>query len=122
MLVDRTLHYLQRIEKAPTPEQIVRELLTVAGDFGVEHLLAGIVPTKPVTASQFRHSVLLEHWPAEWGHRYTLRNYVGQDPVIRALQTTTSSFRWQDCDGVGTSRVMLEAQEFGLRAGIAIPF
>lgn len=122
MLLDRTLGYLQRIEKAPTPEQIVQELLTVAGDFGVEHILAGIVPTKPVTAREFRRSILLERWPAEWGQRYTLRNYVGHDPVIQALQTRTSTFRWEECDGVGASRVMLEARDFGLCAGIAIPF
>jgi LuxR family transcriptional regulator, quorum-sensing system regulator BjaR1 len=122
MLLDRTQCYLQRIEKAPTLEQIVQELLAVAGDFGVEHILAGIVPTKPVTAREFRQSILLERWPAEWGQRYTLRNYVGQDPVIQVLPTRTNAFRWEECDGVGASRVMLEARDFGLCAGIAIPF
>jgi hypothetical protein len=88
MLLDRTLHCLQRIGRAPTQEQVIDELITVSGDFGVEHVLAGIGPMKPVTIRQFRQSFLFQRWPAEWGQRYAIRNDVGEDPVIRALQTT----------------------------------
>jgi len=122
MPLGRTLDYIERLDRARSEADVVRELLKATADYGFSHLLAGIVPMRPLSSEEFRRNILLKAWPDEWCRRYAARNYARHDPIIQRLQTQTTAFLWQDCQGGAANKVMMEASEFGLKVGLAVPF
>jgi LuxR family transcriptional regulator, quorum-sensing system regulator CciR len=63
------------------------------------------------------------HYPDEWIRHYQRRDYASTDPVHRAAFTYSAPYRWHDIASLSKAerRVLDEAREAGLPAGLSIP-
>ena len=123
---DETLNYIDKIQKAPTVEQVCAELLSVSSKFGLNALLAGTVPDPNTPLSDQKKHVLLSGWPVDWLERYVKRNYVDHDPVVRHMKRAPSSFKWTEANAVSgqnpsSKEVIGDAGAFDLHDGYAFP-
>ncbi len=108
--LDRTFSVLRDLERAAAPDEIARLLVDAFTRYGVSYVMAGIVPTPGLPARRHAGFVLTSTMPEGWARRYVTRGY--------------APFEWSTVppDTPMASRIMNEAGEFGIRAGITIPF
>lgn len=123
---DETLNYINRVQKAPTVEQVCAELLSVTSKFGLNALLAGTVPDPNTPLAEQKRHVLLCGWPVGWLERYMARNYVDHDPVVCHMKRSPGSFKWTEANEVladdpSSLEVIGDAGSFDLRDGYAFP-
>ena len=123
---DRTLEYIDRVQRAGTPAAVCEELLGVTSNFGLTALIAATVPQPGTPSSQTKDHVLLCDWPSEWLERYLSRNYVDHDPVVSHLKLLRAPFQWRDAvqsmpADKSSDEVMRDARQFKLRDGLAFP-
>lgn len=122
--LDRTFSVLRDLERAAAPDEIARLLVDAFTRYGVSYVMAGIVPTPGLPARRHAGFVLTSTMPEGWARRYVTRGYALHDPTVRRLCTSATPFDWSTVppDTPMASRIMNEAGEFGIRAGITIPF
>lgn len=123
---DETLNYIDRIQKAPTAEQVCLELLSVTEKFGLNALLAGTVPDPNTPLAEQKKHVLLCGWPVGWLERYVQKNYVDRDPVVIRMKKSPGSFKWDEANELSKSdpisqEVIGDAGCYDLRDGYAFP-
>jgi LuxR family transcriptional regulator, quorum-sensing system regulator BjaR1 len=122
--LDRTFNILRDLERAANPDEIARYLVRTFAEYGVSYVMAGIVPGPRTPARRHAGFVLASTMPEEWARRYVARGYAAHDPTVRRLCTSATPFDWStvraDTPTAGT--VMNEAGDFGIRAGITLPF
>lgn len=123
---DRTLEYIDHLQRAHTARDICEKLLEVTSSFGLRSLMAGTVPQPGTPTDRQKEHVLLCEWPVEWLERYVARNYVDHDPVVSHMKQLQAPFQWRDatrrtCSDRAGGEVMGDAGVFHLRDGIAFP-
>ena len=123
--LDRTLDFIRSLDAADSQDDICRKVLELAGAYGAEHVLAGVVPMPGALPKTQRSNVLLDAWPEEWALRYFSRGYLFSDPAI-ALLPEGKPFQWSEIGGLlrleAKGRlIMNEAADFGLKNGFTIP-
>lgn len=121
---DTTKEYISEIERASDASSICTIILERTRQFGFQSLLAGTMPRPGLNSAQQKAHVLLQQWPLEWVGRYFARGYLFKDPTIKRVRRLHSPFTWSELheaksDPLAT-RVMNEATDFGLRAGLTI--
>ncbi|QEE42564.1 MULTISPECIES: autoinducer binding domain-containing protein [unclassified Methylobacterium] len=122
--LDRTFNLLRDLDRAATPDEIAHLLVGAFRGYGVSYVMAGIVPEPGLPPRRHGGFVLASTMPEEWARRYVTRGYALHDPTVRRLCTSAVPFEWNAVQAetpVG-GRVMDEATEFGIRAGLTIPF
>lgn len=122
--LDRTFSVLRDLERAATPDEIARLLVEAFSRYGVSYIMAGIVPDPGLPKRRHAGFVLASTMPEGWARRYVTQGYALHDPTVRRLCTTATPFDWNAVlpDTPTAGRVMNEAGEFGIRAGITVPF
>ena len=123
---DRTLEYIDQVQRAGTAAAVCERLLSVTSNFGLTALIAATVPQPGTSSSQQKDHVLLCDWPNEWLERYLTRNYVDHDPVVSHLKLLRAPFQWREAvqsmpADKSSDEVMRDAREFNLRDGLAFP-
>lgn len=120
---DETLLSIARLNAAATPDAICSTLIDICSKYGFSSALAGFIPDPHVPKGVAKNSVLLDRWPLEWVQRYFGGGYLDVDPAILAVRTSNSSFLWSDLNPADKAgrRVMDEAGDFGLKAGVTVP-
>ena len=121
---DKTFTVLRDLDRAATPGEIAGLLVGALGHYGVSYVMAGIVPGPDLPARRHGGFVLASTMPEEWSRRYVARGYAHHDPTVRRLCTSAAPFEWSAVEKPtpAAGRVMDEAGEFGIRAGLTIPF
>ena len=121
---DKTFTVLRDLDRAATPDEIAALLVRALGHYGVSYVMAGIVPGPALPARQHAGFVLASTMPHEWSRRYVTRGYARDDPTVRRLCTSAVPFEWSAVERptAAAARVMDEAGDFGIRAGLTIPF
>lgn len=124
--LDQTLEFIQRVDRAPSYEEVCGALLEIARRYGVTHMLAGTMPPLGANRSVQLAHVVLDHWPEEWARRYFSHGYLFADPAIRRCREARTPFLWSELaedakEDKAARRVMNEATEFGLCAGLTVP-
>ncbi len=124
--LDLTLEFLARIDAAPDELAVCRELLTIAGDYGFEQLLAGSIPLPGVPEAAHHGHVIMELWPPGWTERYFNHGYLRDDPAIQRVVASDIPFQWSELEAMYRDdptgrRIMNEAADFGLRDGFTVP-
>jgi LuxR family quorum sensing-dependent transcriptional regulator len=114
---------IERISRAKTTTEVLREISLASRHFGLEHFIVAGVPAPGKKLAPY---VLLNHWPRDWYERYNGRDYLHVDPVIRKLRSTTAPVVWSDVSYDPSSdktahAVMTEARDFSLRKGMSVP-
>jgi LuxR family transcriptional regulator, quorum-sensing system regulator BjaR1 len=123
---DQTVEFILGLDRARSPEEICRMLLTFARQFGAEHILAGTIPAVGTSRKEQLSNVVLDYWPAEWIQRYFTHGYIFRDPAILGVRTMNAPFLWDDIEPLyrnnpAARRIMEEAGDFKLRQGFTIP-
>lgn len=124
--LDTTLAFLRALDRAASPQDVRKLLRQELTEFGVEHILAGMIPSPGASAGrQFGH-VLLDGMPPAWIKRYADRGYIYRDATVRRLCVDQEPFTWasaleQYADDPTAVRIMHEAADHGARAGLTIP-
>ncbi|MEZ5954572.1 MAG: LuxR family transcriptional regulator [Hyphomonas sp.] len=117
--------YIERADKAGTPEDLFREFDSYVRSFGIEvssyHILAEHLRAVPVEIGLVR-----ENFPDDWTETYLKRHYADIDPVINQARFEAEPFHWFDIeDKVKLSReqrfFLKEMKQVGLTDGIAVP-
>jgi LuxR family quorum sensing-dependent transcriptional regulator len=111
------------IEHAATAAELAREIHLTARAFGFERWG---VATIPGGNKAFEKCVYLQDWPGDWFERYSEREYLAVDPVIRRLRCSVLPFNWAEArydreNEPAAHSVMTEATEFGLNHGVIVP-
>ncbi|MBI5114352.1 MAG: autoinducer binding domain-containing protein [Rhodovulum sp.] len=125
--LDLTLEVVHQLDRAPSDDAVCTVVLDAVRPYGVEGLLAGIIPPPGATPGQQRSHILLDRWPPAWSRRYFERGYLAVDPAVRRVSTTGAQpFLWSEVaaecrdDPLGR-RVFDEAREHSLRDGLTVP-
>lgn len=122
--LDRTFNVLRDLERAVTPDEVARLLVDAFARYGVSYIMAGIVPAPGLPPRRHAGNVLASTMPDEWARRYVTQGYARHDPTVRRLCTSATPFDWSTVqpDTPVAGRIMHEAGDFGIRAGITVPF
>jgi LuxR family quorum sensing-dependent transcriptional regulator len=123
---DRTLQFIDQIERCPDALALERCLLDVGSEYGFNALFGGLVPNSHVSSKEIEERILFQHFPEEWAARYNDRGYVFRDPIVHRLQHDRNAFEWRDAYASCSSSedvalIQGEASEFGLKVGFVIP-
>ena len=123
--LDQTIDFIRSLDEARTQGEICKRIIGLTRGFGVEHILAGTIPKPGSLSNAQKSNIILDYWPKDWIALYFKKNYLFSDPAIRKL-ADVKPFRWSELDPLTlrspkAKRVMDEAGDFGLRAGITIP-
>jgi LuxR family quorum sensing-dependent transcriptional regulator len=121
--LDETLEVIAELDRARSPAAVCEAVLRATRRFGVEHVLAGTIPTPGTDRGSHRAHVILEQWPSEWMERYFSCGYLERDPTVRRVVAAAPAFRWDDLqvEEPVERRVMDEARDFQLGDGITVP-
>lgn len=124
--LDKTWHFLDRLQQAVDPRDVETILAMTVRRFGFRYIFGNIVPTGPVSRAYFCAHILTQRRPEEWGERYVQANYFLRDPVMRRLQTDRNPFSWDEAYRLSPFNdnewvIKGEASEFGLHDGFVVP-
>jgi LuxR family transcriptional regulator, quorum-sensing system regulator BjaR1 len=121
-----TIAFIQRLDRARSPSDVCAMLLDITRRFGVERVLAGLIPLPGADRTTQLSHVVMSAWPEDWARRYFSHGYLFRDPTIDRVQHSTMPFLWSELEPAYRSdltarRIMAEAGEFKLREGYTIP-
>lgn len=121
---EQTLDYIQRVQRAPTANQVCSELLSAVSGFGFSAVIAGTLPREGSCTRELKEAVLLQGWPEEWLKVYLENDFVRRDPVIQFMKARKAPFRWSEIESYPEiysrgADVLETARDFGLRDGFA---
>ncbi|WP_288580488.1 LuxR family transcriptional regulator [uncultured Methylobacterium sp.] len=124
--LDTTLAFLRALDRTASPDDVGNLLRRELSDYGVEYILAGMIPSPGASAGrQFGH-ILLDGMPKPWLKRYASRGYIYRDATVRRLFVDQEPFTWSSAlewhsDDPTAVRIMHEAADHGAREGLTIP-
>ncbi|MER8479283.1 autoinducer binding domain-containing protein [Mesorhizobium sp. M1163] len=125
--LDDTYEFMRKLQTSSTTTEICARLLDFAGRFGATNLLAGLIPPPGALQREQISHVLLDAWPHQWSERYFSNSYLCRDPTIQLVNRGSSPFLWDEIGQISSvshagGRIMKEAGEFRLRAGLTMAF
>ncbi len=101
---------------ALTEAEILQNVEHYARRLGFERVAFG---TKGTASPKDDGVSIISNYPDAWLARYLERDYVAIDPTVRLGMRTRSPVVWHDALFVKSQQLWSEAQDFGLRAGLA---
>lgn len=121
-----TLGFIQDLDRARAPEEVCATLLRITRRFGVEHVLAGLIPNPGADRRTQLSHVVVDAWPQDWARRYFSHGYLDRDPTIARVLSAPTSFLWSELEpayrnDAPARRVMEEARDFKLNEGYTVP-
>lgn len=124
--LDLTLDLLRSLDRAGSVEGVVKTVQDRLSGFGVETMLAAMIPEPFAPGAFDRWSLVLDNVPDEWKKAYFVNGYIASDPIVRETLNRSTGFAWSDPDlardnDARALRVMGEASDVGLRDGYTVP-
>ncbi|MCJ2072943.1 LuxR family transcriptional regulator [Methylobacterium sp. J-030] len=124
--LDHTLKLLKELDRAGSIPEVVATVQRQLRGFGVEAIIAALLPTAPGLTGFNRQFLVMENVSDAWRQRYLHRRYAAHDPIVAHTLQQQSGFGWRDPEiSAETSplgrQIMNEAAECGLRDGYTVP-
>ena len=124
--LDHTLKLLKELDRAGSVPEVVVALRRQLTGFGIEALIAGLLPPSPALTGFNRQFLVMESLPREWRQRYLQRGYAAHAPIVAQTLQRQTGFSWGDPDvspptSAAAVQIMHEAAEFDLRDGYTVP-
>jgi LuxR family quorum sensing-dependent transcriptional regulator len=124
--LDSTLEMIAFLDGAQSVEELRCRLVKQTKSFGVERILAGVLPGQDATTTEQAEAIILADWPMEWLNRYVERGYIEIDPVTNIINTKNRHVVWSEAHNLvkidrQSQSVLYEAIEFKLVNGLTIP-
>ncbi|HJW41119.1 MAG TPA: autoinducer binding domain-containing protein [Rhizomicrobium sp.] len=91
MLTAATFEFIEDIDRHTEPSALIASFQKYISKFGMVYFLVGD-PRPPVGLPSER--LWATTWPEEWLTRWTNRNYLVVDPIVRKLRMQNSPVRW----------------------------
>ncbi|UCI32000.1 helix-turn-helix transcriptional regulator [Mesorhizobium sp. B4-1-4] len=113
-----------QLANATTVEALVALYRAAIRQFGFSHF---IVTGLPSQGQRFENLILERFWPEDWMSHYVSRDYIRRDPVAIASVVYRAPFTWKEAcihaaePGSAGDRIMMEAADVGLKAGVCVP-
>ena len=115
---------VMRLANATDIPSLVESFGHAAGKLGFPHyVISRVTRSRSSCTRQTALEMIGSHYPQEWVRHYESRDYAATDPVHRAAFLQSAPYRWHDIIGLSKAerRLLDEAREAGLPAGISIP-
>ncbi len=109
------------IDQAESPFEALERLSEIAAYHGFDHVTC--IEIVSPDAAPPDHLVLVK-MPPEWVRRYVEHRYALSDPVMLKVARSSEPFTWEEAaQGAHRNgqRIMSEATEFGMSAGLTVP-
>jgi LuxR family quorum sensing-dependent transcriptional regulator len=124
--LDHTLKLLKDLDRAHSVQEVVTTVQRQLAGFGVDAIIAGLLPTSLALTAFNRQFLVMESVPLEWRQRYLSRRYAAHDPIVAQTLHRQTGFAWSDPTlppprSAAAVQVMNEAAEFNLRDGYTVP-
>jgi LuxR family transcriptional regulator, quorum-sensing system regulator CciR len=103
---------------------LVESFGQATAQLGFQHyVISRVMRSRSTSARQTALEMIGSHYPKEWVRHYQRRDYASTDPVHRAAFLQSAPYRWHDIIGLSKAerRLLDEAREAGLPAGLSIP-
>ncbi|HEY0300241.1 MAG TPA: LuxR family transcriptional regulator [Rhizomicrobium sp.] len=120
MPTDLAFEFIEEIDHLTDAHSLVASFQALIAKFGLVYVMVGD-PRPPPARNDYLWATT---WPSAWLDRWTSRNYLQVDPVVRKIRMQNRPLRWsrtQPAVGEPGSHVLLEAGEFGMNDGLAVP-
>jgi LuxR family transcriptional regulator, quorum-sensing system regulator BjaR1 len=120
MLTNATFDFIEEVDGYSNPADLVLAFRRHIEKFGIAYFMVGD-PRPPPSVNDYLWATT---WPEEWLERWTSRNYLHVDPIVRQLRMHNKPLSWSpkqgalDAEGL---RILEEAGEFRMSAGYAVP-
>lgn len=112
--------FIEASNQAETPEQVFGVLQKAVANLGFDRIMYRALRNHPDTALP----CTARSYPDEWIAHYVERKYTETDPVRYRCLTSSQPFLWADLVAGkkgDESRIFHEADEVGLKDGVAVP-
>ena len=124
--LDLTLDFVKSLDRAHSREDVLDAIMPRLRSFGIETVIASLIPQTRLSARTQKDFIILENTPAEWGKQYFSQGYMYDDPIVRETMSATSGFMWSEMELTEplhkrALRIMGEAQEIGMGDGFTVP-
>jgi LuxR family transcriptional regulator, quorum-sensing system regulator SolR len=106
----------ERMETAPNPEELLDQITASVEQLGFEYWSYGI--RLPLSASNPEIEIF-DRYPSGWMDNYRAQNYLAIDPTVQIGMVRTTPIVWSDDLFAPCRKLWDEAQETGLRVGVA---
>lgn len=117
--------HIEIIESSETSEGAFARFCSIISDLGYDRVTYSLLTDHPSLGLHRQHGFATSY-PETWMKHYNDNDYFRVDPVVKRCMTSQKPFFWSDlADNPGlhgaSLKVMKEAEDAGLRDGIAIP-
>ncbi|RDK01177.1 autoinducer binding domain-containing protein [Paraburkholderia lacunae] len=115
---------VMRLACATDIPSLVESFGHAAGKLGFPHyVISRVTRSRSTCAWRTALEMIGAHYPQAWVRHYQHRDYASTDPVHRAAFLQSAPYRWHDIIGLSKAerRLLDEAREAGLPAGLSIP-
>jgi LuxR family quorum sensing-dependent transcriptional regulator len=117
------LDFVVAVEKLKNADEVWSLFLRFSARFGLKH---GALVNLPGPGEELKDTALYLSCPPEWRQRYFEKNYFLDDPAALHMERSLDPYTWGDvldCPDYTTSqrRIIHEASEFGMHAGLVVP-
>lgn len=118
------LEFIDRSNQCSTIEELTQTFEHSIAQLGFDKFVYSLMRG---ATSQFgnKHHGIARSYPESWMRHYAVRNYIDFDPTYRWAMQHRGAFTWKNIQKalpltVGEKRVMLEADEAGLKSGVSL--
>ncbi|WP_060857806.1 LuxR family transcriptional regulator [Caballeronia sordidicola] len=115
---------VMRLAFAANIPSLVESFGHAAGKLGFPHyVISRVTRSRSTCTRRTALEMIGSHYPQDWVRHYQRSDYASIDPVHRAAFLQSAPYRWHDIIGLSKAerRLLDEAREAGLGAGLSIP-
>jgi DNA-binding CsgD family transcriptional regulator len=116
---------IELIESSKSPDDAFSRFCAIMTDRGYNKVTYSLLTDHPSLGLARQHGFVTSY-PEDWMRHYNDKGYIQIDPVVQQCMTSQKPFFWSDLsDNPGLNgaalKVMKEAEDAGLRDGVAVP-
>jgi LuxR family quorum sensing-dependent transcriptional regulator len=117
------LDFVVAVEKLKSADEVWGLFMRFSARFGLQH---GALVNLPGPGEQLKDTAMYLSCPPEWRQRYFEKNYFLDDPAALHMERSVEPYTWcdvLDCPDytMPQRRIIYEAGEFGMNAGLVVP-
>ena len=90
MLTNSAFEFIEEIDRHVDPHALIASFQDLIGRYGLYYVMVGD-PRPPPARNDYLWATT---WPTGWLDRWTSRNYLQVDPVVRKIKMQNRPLRW----------------------------
>jgi LuxR family quorum sensing-dependent transcriptional regulator len=115
--------FVVAVEKMTGADEVWNLLMSFSARYGLQH---GALVNLPGPGEGLKDAAVYLSCPPEWRQRYFEKNYFLDDPAALHIERSADPYTWSDLLDhpdytTAQRRIIYEASEFGMHAGLVVP-